>query len=103
MMSGNNNEERYTNHRSDKDKQLLLNRLKKIEGQVRGIHKMVENDRYCVDVMVQISAINAALKKVGFAMMEDHVNHCVADAIKTGTGEETITELMQVIKQFNKS
>lgn len=90
-------------HRSDEEKKNLLNRLKRIEGQVRGIQKMVEEDRYCVDVLVQISAINAALKKVGLTMLERHTNHCVADAIKSGNGKESIEELMKVIEQFTKS
>jgi len=90
-------------HRSDEEKKNLLNRLKRIEGQVRGIQKMIEDDRYCVDVLVQISAINAALKKVGLTMLERHTNHCVADAIQSGNGEESIAELMKVIEQFSKS
>ncbi|MYL33700.1 metal-sensing transcriptional repressor [Pontibacillus yanchengensis] len=88
--------------RTNDEKEQVLNRLKRIEGQVRGIQKMVEEDRYCVDVLVQISAINAALKKVGFTLMERHTNHCVADAIQKGEGEEAIDELMKVIQQFSK-
>jgi CsoR family transcriptional regulator, copper-sensing transcriptional repressor len=87
---------------SDIEKEQLLNRLKRIEGQVRGIQKMVEDDRYCVDILVQISAINAALKKVGFQLLEKHTSHCVANAIKVGEGEESIQELMKVIQQFSK-
>ncbi|SDC45147.1 DNA-binding transcriptional regulator, FrmR family [Pelagirhabdus alkalitolerans] len=94
--------EEHNTHRTKQEQASLVNRLKKIEGQVRGIQKMVEEDRYCIDVMVQISAVNAALKKVGFTMMEDHVNHCVADAIQKGSGEESVHELMNVIKQFSK-
>ncbi|HHY73472.1 MAG TPA: metal-sensing transcriptional repressor [Bacillus bacterium] len=97
------NETHKATHRSDEEKKNLLNRLKRIEGQVRGIQKMVEEDRYCVDVLVQISAINAALKKVGLTMLERHTNHCVADAIKSGNGEQSIEELMKVIEQFTKS
>ncbi|OZM57534.1 transcriptional regulator [Lottiidibacillus patelloidae] len=87
---------------SDEDKQLVLNRLKRVEGQVRGIQKMVEEDRYCVDILVQMSAINAALKKVGFHLMEKHTHHCVANAIKEGNGDASIDELMKVIQQFSK-
>ncbi|WP_345243821.1 metal-sensing transcriptional repressor [Pontibacillus salipaludis] len=89
--------------RTDEEKQKVLNRLKRIEGQVRGIQKMIEEDRYCVDVLVQISAINAALKKVGFSLMERHTNHCVADAIHKGNGDEAIQELIKVMEQFSKS
>ncbi|HLR66742.1 metal-sensing transcriptional repressor [Virgibacillus alimentarius] len=88
--------------RTEDEKQKVINRLKRIEGQVRGIQKMVEEDRYCVDILVQISAINAALKKVGFSLMERHTKHCVSEAIKTGEGNEAIEELIEVIKQFSK-
>ncbi len=88
--------------RTDGEKQAVLNRLKRIEGQVRGIQKMVENDRYCVDILVQISAINKAINKVGYSLMERHTHHCVADAIQKGEGEEAIDELMKVVQQFSK-
>ena len=57
-------------HRSRKEKEQIINRLKRIEGQVRGIQNMIENDRYCVDILVQISAINAAMKKVGMGVLK---------------------------------
>ncbi|SHF87471.1 DNA-binding transcriptional regulator, FrmR family [Ornithinibacillus halophilus] len=88
--------------RTDNEKQAVVNRLKRIEGQVRGIQKMVEEDRYCVDILVQISAINAALKKVGFSVAERHTKHCVSDAVLSGNGEEAIEELMEVMKHFSK-
>ena len=88
--------------RTNDEKQKVINRLKRIEGQVRGIQKMVEDNRYCVDILVQISAIQSALKQVGFAVTERHINHCVSDAIKQGEGQETIEELMSVLKQFSK-
>ncbi|WP_164214997.1 metal-sensing transcriptional repressor [Virgibacillus sp. YIM 98842] len=88
--------------RTDAEKQAVVNRLKRIEGQVRGIQKMVEDDRYCVDILVQISAINAALKKVGFSLGERHAKHCVASAVKSGEGDEAIEELLEVLKQFSK-
>jgi len=88
--------------RTHDEKKSIANRLKRIEGQVRGIQKMVEEDRYCVDILVQISAIDAALKKVGFSLMERHTKHCVSDAVKSGSGDEAIDELMEVIKQFSK-
>ncbi|WP_408011503.1 metal-sensing transcriptional repressor [Pseudalkalibacillus sp. A8] len=86
----------------NEEKQAIINRLKRIEGQVRGIQKMVEEDRYCVDVIVQISAINAALRKVGLTLMERHTKSCVSNAIKSGHGNDSIEELMKVIKQFSK-
>lgn len=88
--------------RTKDEKQKVINRLKRIEGQVRGIQKMVEEDRYCVDILVQISAIQSALKNVGFSVTERHLNHCVSDAIKQGDGKATIDELMSVMKQFSK-
>ncbi|UOQ86442.1 metal-sensing transcriptional repressor [Gracilibacillus salinarum] len=88
--------------RTKDEKQAVVNRLKRIEGQVRGIQKMIDEDRYCVDILVQISAINAALKKVGFSITERHIKHCVSDAILSGEGDQTIEELMDVMKQFSK-
>lgn len=87
---------------SDTEKKAIVNRLKRIEGQVRGIQKMVEEDRYCIDILVQISAIQAALKKVGFTISERHMKHCVAHALKTGDGEDAIEELLDVMKHFSK-
>ncbi|MGP4108735.1 metal-sensing transcriptional repressor [Virgibacillus sp. L01] len=88
--------------RTEEEKQAVANRLKRIEGQVRGIQKMVEEDRYCIDILVQISAINAALKKVGFSIAERHTKHCVSDAMQSGNGDEAIDELLEVLKQFSK-
>ncbi|MBP1969929.1 DNA-binding FrmR family transcriptional regulator [Virgibacillus natechei] len=88
--------------RTDNEKQAVINRLKRVEGQVRGIQKMVEEDRYCVDILVQISAINAALKKVGFSVGERHMKHCVSHAVQSGEGNAAIDELMEVMKQFSK-
>ncbi|WP_188384803.1 metal-sensing transcriptional repressor [Ornithinibacillus halotolerans] len=88
--------------RTDAEKQAVINRLKRIEGQVRGIQKMVEDDRYCADILVQISAINAALKKVGYQVTERHMKHCVTDAVQSGQGEEAIDELMEIMKHFSK-
>lgn len=88
--------------RTESEKKAVINRLKRIEGQVRGIEKMVEEDRYCIDVLVQIKAINSALNRVGFALAERHMNNCVRHAINIGDGDEAITELLQVMKHFSK-
>ena len=80
----------------------MINRLKRVEGQVRGLQKMIEEDRYCVDVLVQISAVQAALKKVGFALTERHIKMCISSAIKQGHGDDHIEELMKVLQQFSK-
>ncbi|MEN1934244.1 metal-sensing transcriptional repressor [Paenibacillus sp. 102] len=98
-----NENEAATTHRSDKEKEQIMNRLKRIEGQVRGIQNMIENDRYCVDILVQISAINAAMKKVGMGILKNHTNHCVSSAIKEGNGDAAIDELMKVFERFSKA
>lgn len=84
------------------NKDQLLKRLKRVEGQVRGVHKMIEDDRYCVDILHQISAIQAAMNKVSLALLEDHTHHCVANAMKNGDGDEAIRELMGVMKTMTK-
>lgn len=96
-------EDEQVTHRQDREKDQLINRLKRIEGQVRGIQSMVTNDRYCVDILIQISAVNAAMKKVSLQLMEDHTKHCVADAIKQGNGDEAISELMDVVERLTKT
>ncbi len=88
--------------RTKDEKQAVINRLKRIEGQVRGIQKMVEEDRYCMDILVQISAIQSALKQVGFSVSERHMKHCVHNAIQSGEGTEMIEELLGVMKQLTK-
>lgn len=88
--------------RTEEEIESIVKRLKRIEGQVRGVQKMVEDNRYCIDILVQISAIQAALNKVGLNLLERHANHCVAKAIREGNGEESLRELMDVIKQFAK-
>ena len=90
-------------HRSEKEKEQIINRLKRIEGQVRGIQNMIENERYCVDILTQISAINSAMKNVGLQLLEKHAQNCVSNAIKEGNGNESIEELMDVFKRFSKS
>jgi DNA-binding FrmR family transcriptional regulator len=98
-----NSEEEKLTLRLTKEKDKLVTRLKRIEGQVRGIQNMIENDRYCVDILTQISAINSAMNNVGLHLLENHTRHCVSDAIKDGNGEEAIQELMEVFKRFSKS
>lgn len=88
--------------RSNDEKSQMINRLKRIEGQVRGLQKMIEDDRYCVDVLVQISAVKAALDKVGYQMMERHAKMCVSHAVQQGDGDAYMDELMKVIRQYAK-
>ena len=75
-------------------KPQLLARLKRIEGQARGVQKMVEDDRYCIDVLTQISAVQAALDKVALGLLDQHARHCVVDGHAEGTPEELTDELM---------
>ena len=75
----------------------LLMRLRRMEGQVRGVQKMIEEGRYCVDIVTQLQAISAAADKVSQQVLEGHIRGCVADAIKEQRGDEAITELMTVL------
>jgi CsoR family transcriptional regulator, copper-sensing transcriptional repressor len=77
-------------------KEQLLKRLKRVEGQVRGVEKMVEDDRYCVDVLTQIAAAQAALDKVALGLLDDHARHCVIDAPE-GVRDERTEELMAAV------
>jgi DNA-binding FrmR family transcriptional regulator len=77
-------------------KDQLLNRLKRVEGQVRGIERMVEDDRYCIDVLTQITAVQAALDKVGLALLDEHARHCVLGAADEDRDDKT-TELMAAV------
>ena len=84
------------------DKPALLKRMNRIEGQVRGVAKMVEEDRYCVDVLTQISAIQSALDALAMRLLENHTNGCVRAAIKSGNGVAAVDELMAVVKRFGR-
>jgi DNA-binding FrmR family transcriptional regulator len=81
------------------NKDAVRNRLRRIEGQVRGVDKMVDEDRYCVDVVTQITAIQAALDKVALELLEDHAKHCVLDAAK-GDQDEKTEELMGAVRRL---
>ena len=88
------------------DKDALIRRLHRIEGQVRGIERMVEEDRYCVDVLTQISAVTTALESVAFVILDDHVNHCVAGALASGdpvAAEEKSRELLDAVHRFSRA
>ena len=84
------------------NKANLLRRLRRIEGQIKGIQKMIENEKYCADVLVQIAAVRAALNKVGLIIFEDHTRGCVAEAIHTECGDKKIHELVDVLSKFIK-
>jgi CsoR family transcriptional regulator, copper-sensing transcriptional repressor len=85
------------------DKDALVRRLHRIEGQVRGIERMLEEDRYCIDVLTQIAAVSTALESLAFKILDDHVNHCVAGALASGDVAEAETkskELLDAVHRF---
>ena len=87
-------------------KDQLLARLKRIEGQIRGIEGMVEDDRYCIDILDQISAVSTALEKVGLRVLDGHVNHCVSDALRSGdpqAAEAKTEELLHAVERFARA
>jgi DNA-binding FrmR family transcriptional regulator len=88
-----------------KNKQDLLTRLRRIEGQVRGLQRMVEDDAYCIDVLTQITAADGALKKVAVALLEDHIRHCVAEGLVAdgGRGDDLVTEASAAIGRLVKA
>jgi len=87
--------------RSDEEKRKLVNRLKRIEGQVRGVTGMIENDSYCIDVLTQISAISSALSSFSKELLEAHIRSCVQDDVRAG-GTEKVDELVAVIGRMVK-
>jgi DNA-binding FrmR family transcriptional regulator len=87
------------------DSKALQNRLRRIEGQVRGIQRMVDEDAYCVDVLTQVAAVQSSLEQVAVKVLDAHVRHCVADAVKDGDsaeGEAKLDELMAAVQRFSK-
>jgi CsoR family transcriptional regulator, copper-sensing transcriptional repressor len=86
-----------TKHGYSATRDQLLKRLARIEGQVRGIERMVEEDRYCIDVITQISAVQAALDKVALGLLDDHARHCVVEGRAEGSPEELTDELMAAV------
>ena len=84
------------------DKDMLIKRLNRIEGQVKGIQKMVDEERYCIDILTQISAIRSAINKVGSIILENHIKGCVVNSIKEDNSEASIEELMKTIDKFIK-
>jgi CsoR family transcriptional regulator, copper-sensing transcriptional repressor len=88
------------------DKEALKKRLRRIEGQVRGLEKMVDEDRYCIDVLTQVSAVTKALEGLAYEVLDDHVQHCVAGAIESGdpkAAAEKSAELLAAVQRFARS
>lgn len=90
-------------HMDDVTRAKVLTRLRRVEGQVRGIARMVEEDKYCVDILDQVTAATAALDRVGVALLGNHVRGCVRDAVSTPHGDEKVEELVGVIQRFLKT
>lgn len=103
-MSAKDGHEHHKTHGYVGDKDRYLARLRRIEGQVRGIQRMIEEDKYCIDVLTQIRAANSALENVALGLLDDHLRHCVVDAAKTGgaVAEETISEASEAIARLVK-
>ena len=90
-----------TKERTEKERRDMINRLSRIEGQVRGIKRMVEENAYCPDILVQVSAANAALNSFNKVLLAEHIRTCVAEDIREGN-EETIDELVLVLQKLMK-
>lgn len=81
-------------------KEALLKRLNRVEGQVRGVAKMIQEDRYCVDILTQISAMKSALDALAMRLLEDHTRGCVQGAIRSGKGDQAIGEVMELMRKL---
>ena len=90
----------YHEHKDD-----LLKRLRRVEGQIRGLHRMVEEDAYCIDVLTQVSAATRALQSVAVGLLDEHLRHCVTDAVTAGgdEAERLVTEASRAIERLVKS
>jgi DNA-binding FrmR family transcriptional regulator len=87
------------------DSKALHNRLRRIEGQVRGLQRMVDEDAYCIDILTQVAAVQTALEQVAVNVLDGHVRHCVADAVaggENGEADEKLDELMAAVRRFAK-
>ena len=89
-------------YRYTKDKPALLARMKKIEGQARGIQQMIEDNRYCIDIVQQLTALSSAIDEVSLLILESHIEGCVTDAIREQHGKTHIEELMATIRKTIK-
>ena len=88
------------------EKDALIKRLHRIEGQVRGVEKMVEDDRYCIDILTQVAAVNTALESLAYKMLDDHVRHCVAGALTSGDEADALEkteELLAAVHRFART
>jgi DNA-binding FrmR family transcriptional regulator len=96
----------HESHGYEHNKEALTKRLHRIEGQVRGIEKMLEEDRYCIDILTQIAAVNTALESLAYQILDDHVRHCVTNALRAGDPDDADTkteELLATIQRFART
>lgn len=96
----------HATHGYHREKEALIKRLHRIGGQVRGIERMLEEDRYCIDVLTQISAVTTALESLAFRILDGHVNHCVAGALSSGDADvaaEKSRELLEAVHRFARA
>lgn len=83
------------------NKKDLQDRLRRIEGQIRGIQRMVDEDQYCIDILTQLTSVTAAVKAVGMGLLDEHVRHCVKDSISQGNSDEKVEELLAAVARFS--
>jgi DNA-binding FrmR family transcriptional regulator len=81
-------------------KEELQARLRRIEGQVRGLQRMVDEDKYCIDILTQVNSVTGALKAVGVGLLDDHVRHCVRQSLEHREGDQKIEELVSAVARF---
>jgi DNA-binding FrmR family transcriptional regulator len=86
-------------HSYTKDRQELLNRLRRIEGQARGLQRLVDEEAYCLDLLQQVQALTAAADQVGLLLLEDHISGCLAHAVESGQGQPYVDEVMAVVRR----
>ena len=98
-MASNADHEAHFRHAYTKDRGELLNRLNRIEGQVRGIARLVADEAYCLDILQQVEAMTAAADSVALLLLEDHIDGCLSHAIETGQGEPYVDEVMTVVRR----
>jgi CsoR family transcriptional regulator, copper-sensing transcriptional repressor len=82
------------------NEKALQDRLRRIEGQVRGLQRMVEEETYCIDILTQVNSVVAALRAVGLGLLDDHVRHCLRESIQQGDGDAKVQELMAAVSRF---
>jgi len=86
-------------HRYTREKDVLINRIRRIEGQARGIERMIEDDRYCIEIVQQLTALSSAADEIALIVLQNHIEGCVTDAIRGQKGEESIQELMRALRK----